>query len=200
MRPALLFCVVSMICDHAMSAESETQALITNVIAAAGGKEKLLTRFRMQELFNAGVERKSPGTSRTSIVEPPKYWWVGTRERGKEPAKTPTWAWTLGALTNADSHFARIPDGKENETPLTGLRITGSIEPPLDMYFDKQTHRLVRIDWSNDIYVFSDWRKYDGTVYPAKCIMYKRKTRKPWFHHEIMKLERLNELPEDLQR
>jgi hypothetical protein len=187
-----------MICDHATSAEPET--LVKDVIAAAGGKDKLLKLFRMEERYNWGSERKSPGKPRTSVVEPPKYWWKGTKERGKEPAKTPTWAWTLGALTDAKSQIAIIPDVTENKTPLDGLRITGTIEPPLDMYFDKKTRRLVRIDWRKDIYVFSEWRTYDGTVYSSKCIIYKRKTRTPWFHHEIIKLDRLTELPKNLKR
>lgn len=200
MRYVVMIFALGIISESTALADPNADAQVKKVLAAAGGREQLLTRFRMQERFNSGTERKSPGTLRTSVIESPKFWWVGTRERGKEPAKVTTWAWTLGILTHDDSQIAVIPDVTENDMPLAGLRVTGSVDPPLDMYFDKTTQRLVRMDWSNDIYVFGEYREYDGTVYPVKCTMYKRKTRKPWFHHEIIKMERLAELPENLKR
>ncbi len=37
--------------------------------------------------------------------------------------------------------------------------------------------------------------------YPAKCIGYKKKNDgKPWYFSEILKLERLKELPKGLKR
>jgi len=78
--------------DSTTSTEKE---LVSKVIAAAGGEDKLLKLFRMEELYNAGKERVSPGTSRVSVVEPPNTWWIGTSERGQEPAKITAWAWTL---------------------------------------------------------------------------------------------------------
>ena len=51
----------------------------------------------------------SLGTSRVSVVEPPNSWWIGTNERGQEPAKITTWAWTLGVLKDEKSKLALIP-------------------------------------------------------------------------------------------
>ena len=185
-----------------ISAQESTPAseLVQHVIKAAGGEEKLLKLFRMKEQYNAGATLKTPGTPRTSVVEPPKSWWIGAAERGEEPAKITAWAWTLGALTDPESKIETIADVTENEMPVAGLRITGTIDPPLDMYFDKKTYELVRVDWRNDIYRFSDWKEYDGTKYPSKCVLYRRTSGEPWFFHEILELERLQELPDGLKR
>ncbi len=87
--------------DSAASPEMER---VSKVIAAAGGEDKRLTLFRMEERYNAGKERVSPSTSRVSVVEPPKSWWIGTNERGQEPAKITAWAWTLGVLKDSKSN------------------------------------------------------------------------------------------------
>ena len=182
------------------SAASPEKELVSKVITAAGGEEKLLTLFRMEERYNAGKERVSPGTSRVSVVEPPNSWWIGTNVRGQEPAKITTWAWTLGVLKDEKSKLALIPDVTDSEKELTGLQVTGSVDPAIDMYFDQKTHELVRVDWRNDIYRFSDWKEYDGTKYPSKCAMFRRNSGEPWFFHEIVTIERLKELPEGLKR
>lgn len=186
--------------DTPASPASTEKKLVGEVIAAAGGDDKLLTLFRMEERYNAGKEVASPGTPRVSVVEPPKSWWIGTKERGTEPAKITAWAWTLGVLKDPRSKLELLPDMTDNEKPLTGLRITESVEPALDMYFDKDTHELVRVDWRSDIYRFSNWKEVDGTKYPSKCAMYRRSSGEPWFFHEIVSIERLQELPEGLQR
>lgn len=189
--------VVSSADDSTATPEKE---LVSKVIAAAGGEDKLLKRFRMEELYNAGKERVSPGTSRVSVVEPPQSWWIGTSERGQEPAKFTTWAWTLGILIDPKSKLELIPDVTDSEQELAGLRVTESVDPALDMYFDKTSHELVRVDWRKDIYRFSDWKEYDGTKYPSKCAMFRRDSGEPWFYHEIVTIERLTELPEGLKR
>ncbi len=183
--------------DSAGAAEKE---LVGKVVAAAGGEESLLKLFRIEERYNSGKERVSPGTSRVSVVEPPKSWWIGTKERGAEPAKITTWAWTLGVLNDPKSKLELLPDITDGEKSLAGLRITESVDPAIDMYFDKSTYELVRVDWRNDIYRFSDWKDFDGTRYPAKCAMFRRNSGEPWFFHEIVAIERLKELPEGLQR
>lgn len=206
--PSVLFCLAmslavlnsncpSIADDSAASPEKE---FVSKVIAAAGGEEKLLTLFRIEERFNASKERVSPGTSRVSVVEPPKFWWIGKKERGQEPAKITVWAWTLGVLKDTKSKIEFISDVTDNEKQLAGLQVTGSVDPAIDMYFNKTTHELVRVDWRNDIYRFSDWKEYDGTKYPSKCAMYRRKSGEPWFFHEIVTIERLKELPEGLVR
>jgi hypothetical protein len=186
--------------DAAASPASPEKTLVDKAIAAAGGDDKLLTLFRMEERYSSGEEFVPPGTARVSVVEPPKSWWIGTKERGTEPAKITTWAWTLGVLKDPQSKLELLPEMTDNEKSLTGLRITGSVDPAIDMFFDKETHELARVDWRNDIYRFSDWKDFDGTRYPAKCAMFRRNSGKPWFFHEIVSIERLKELPEGLQR
>lgn len=201
-HPVLFAVMILASSATAFSPQESTPAseLVQHVIEAAGGEDKLLKLFRMKEQYNAGATLKTPGTPRTSVVEPPKSWWIGTAERGEEPAKITAWAWTLGALTDKESKIEIIADVTENEMPVAGLRITGTIDPPLDMYFDKKTYELVRVDWRNDIYRFSDWKEYDGTKYPSKCVLHRRQSGEPWFFHEILELDRLLELPEGLQR
>ena len=88
----------------------------------------------------------------------------------------------------------------DNEKELAGLLVTVSVDPARDMYFDKTTHELVRVDWRNDIYRFSEWKEHDGTKYPSKCTMFRRNSGEPWFFREIISIERLKELPEGLKR
>ena len=182
------------------SAGASEKQLVAEVIAAAGGEEALLKLFRMEERYNSGKERVSPGTSRVSVVEPPTSWWIGSKERGTEPAKITTWAWTLGVLNDPKSKLELLPELTDGEKPLTGLRVTESVDPAIDMYFDKSTYELVRVDWRNDIYRFSEWKDFDGTRYPAKCAMFRRNSGEPWFFHEIFAIERLKELPDGLKR
>lgn len=200
MLAALMFLNSSHADASSASPASPEMKLVSKVIAAAGGDEKLLTLFRMEERYSAGKEFVSPGTARVSVVEPPKSWWIGTKERGTEPAKITAWAWTLGVLKDPRSKLELLPDITDNEKSLSGLRITESVDPAIDMYFDKETDGLVRVDWRNDIYRFSDWKDFDGTKYPAKCAMFRRNSGEPWFFHEIVTIERLQELPEGLQR
>ncbi len=200
MLAALMFLNSSHADDSSASPASPEMKLVSKVIAAAGGDEKLLTLFRMEERYSAGKEFVSPGTARVSVVEPPKSWWIGTKERGTEPAKITAWAWTLGVLKDPRSKLELLPDITDNEKSLSGLRITESVDPAIDMYFDKETDGLVRVDWRNDIYRFSDWKDFDGTKYPAKCAMFRRNSGEPWFFHEIVTIERLQVLPVGLQR
>lgn len=179
---------------------SGAKQLSQKVVEAAGGEDKLLKLFRMEERYNSGKERVAPGTSRVSVVEPPSSWWIGTKERGTEPAKITTWAWTLGVLNDPKSKLELLPEITDTEKSLTGLRILESVDPAIDMYFDKSTYELVRVDWRNDIYRFSEWKEFDGTRYPAKCAMFRRNSGEPWFFHEIISIERLKELPEGLER
>lgn len=177
-----------------------TKEIVRKAIAAAGGEDQLLQLFKMEERYNAGKQRVMPGTARVSVVEPPTSWWIGTKERGEEPAKIVAWAWTLGVLNDPKSKFELIPNVTENDQGLTGLRVTESVNPALDMYFDKTSYQLVRMDWRDDIYRFLEWKEYDGTKYPAQCVMYRRKSGEPWFFHEISAIERLHALPEGLKR
>lgn len=182
------------------AAETDAQALTKQVVDAAGGADKLLKLFRMKERLAVSADPNAKGSERVSVVEAPKNWWIGTKDRGEEPAKTLVWAWSLGILVDPKSKIEVLPDVVDADQPLFGLRMSGTVDPPLDMYFDKKSSRLVRIDWRQDIHRFSDWREHDGVRYPAKCSGYKKATAKLWYFTEILELERLKELPPGLSR
>ncbi len=190
-------------CECASAADPDIPAQVERIVAAAGGEDKLLKLFRVRERLNVSSDSDKVGNERVSVLEPPNYWWLGKRERvkdDKEPATFLVWAWTLGALTDPNSKLEAIAEISEAEKPAIGIRVSGTITPPMDLYFDKVKSRLVRIDWRSDIHRFSDWREHDGVQYPAKCVGYKKNTGKPWYFTEILEIERLQELPEGLKR
>lgn len=187
----------------APAAEPDAAARVRQVVDAAGGPDKLLTLFRLRERINVSSDLSQPGKERVSVLEPPDHWWLGKRDRvteDKEPATFLVWAWTLGALTAPESKIETVPDVTEENRPAFGLRVSGSIDPPMELYFDRESSRLVRIDWRSDIHRFSDWRTVDGTGYPAKVIGYKKASGKPWYTTEVLEVERLDELPAGLAR
>lgn len=182
----------------------DPKPLIDKAITAVGGKDKLLTLFRVKELFHFGdkpepAEGKKRST-RESVIEPPKYWWIGTKERAEEPAKYDVWAWTLGVLTDAQSMVEVIPDMTDEGKAAYGLQVSGTVTPAMDLYFDKETSLLCRIDWRGDFYRFSEWKEHDGVKYASRTIIFKKAGGKPWFYHEVTGLERLKELPAKLKR
>lgn len=186
--------------------DSATESIVRQVIAAAGGEDRLLRLFRTRETVNVSSDPEKKVPERVSVYEPPMHWWTGKNERVKdekkpdEPATFLVWAWTLGVLTHPDSTLEVIPDVVESDRPAFGLRVSGTISPAMDLYFDKAENQLVRIDWRTDIHRFSDWKEHDGVKYPARCTGYKKNTEKPWYFSEIVELERLSELPEGLKR
>lgn len=197
---------VSLLSVSASASESDPKTLIKQVVSAVGGEDKLLKLFRTRETVNVSSDPEKKVPARVSVYEPPKYWWTGKTERvenekaPKEPATFLVWAWTLGALTDPESKVALLPEVTESGKPAFGLRVSGTISPALDIYFDKENSLLVRIDWRSDLVRFSDWKEHDGVKYPAKCVGYKKATGKPWYFSEIIELERLKELPAGLKR
>jgi hypothetical protein len=201
------FLVVTGIASSTLNAQAPTdqasRELVAQVVKAAGGADKLLRVFRIKERLNVSPDPEKKGNERVSFLEPPKYWWVGKRERVQdemEPATFLVWGWTLGPLVDPTSKIEIIPEITEDEKPLVGLRVSETITPAMDFYFDKQDFRLVRIDWRNDIHRFSDWKEHDGAKYAGKCVGYRRKTGKPWYFTEILEIERLKELPPELRK
>ncbi len=183
---------------------ADPKPLIDKAITAVGGKDKLLTLFRVKELFHFGdkpepAEGKKRST-RESVIEPPKYWWIGTKERAEEPAKDDVWAWTLGVLIDPATKVEVIPDMTDEDKACFGLRASGTVTPAMDLYFDKTTNLLLRIDWRTDFYRFSEWKETDGVKYASKTVIFKKAGGKPWFFHEVTAVERLKELPANLKR
>jgi len=203
MRLALFALCALALAGTGSAADPDPKDVVTKAVAAVGGEDKLLKLFRIKERLNVSSDPDKKGNERVSVLEPPKYWWVGKRERvkeEKEPATFLVWAWTLGALTDAKSKLAAVPELKDGDKALVGVRVSGTIDPPMELYFDKETHKLVRIDWRADIHRFSEWKEHDGAKYPSKCVGYKKATNKPWYFTEILELERLKELPAGLKR
>ena len=176
------------------------RAFADKVVAAAGGPDKLLKFFRFRERLNVSSDPAKTPSERSSTVAPPDGWWFGTKFRPKIEPKMLAYAWTLGVLTDAKTKLELLPEVTEADRPAVGLRVTGSVEPALDMYFDKAELRLVRIDWKTSIHRFSDWREVDGCRYAAKVAGYRKTTGKPWYFTEIVEIERLRELPADLKK
>lgn len=203
-----MVCVLTLACSVFVGSvagadEPDLDSLVQQVVKAAGGEDRLLKLFRIKERLNVSSDPEKMGNERVSVLEPPKYWWVGERDRvkeEKEPATFLVWGWTLGAIIDEESKLEVIPDITESEKVAFGLRVSGTIDPPMELYFDKAESRLVRIDWREDIHRFSDWKEHDGVAYPAKCVGYKKATGKPWYYTEILELERLKDLPNGLKR
>lgn len=185
------------------AASGDAAGVVAQAVKAAGGEAKLLKLLKIKEELVLGADPAGKKSVRTSVLEPPKYWWLGKRERvgqDKEPATFLVWAWTLGAVTDSKSKLAALPETVDEGKPVVGVRVSETITPAMDLYFDKATGRLVRIDWRSDIHRFSDWRVHDGAGYPARCVGYKKASGKPWYYSQIVELERLSELPEGLTR
>ncbi len=183
---------------------SDPKPIIEKVVNAIGGKAKLLKLFRIQETFHFGStpepEAGKKRSTRVSVLEVPDSWWIGKKERADEPAKYDVWAWTLGVLVDPKSKIETISDMADEGREMFGLRVSGTIDPAMDLYFDKGTHLLLRLDWRGDFYRFSDWKEHDGVKYASKTVIYKKAGGKPWFFHEVTGVERLKELPAGLIR
>lgn len=204
MRITLLLCVVLSLCaDSVVRAEGVPKQVVQETLAAIGGEEKILRLFRMKEMLALGADPTKKGSARTSVLEPPAHWWLGTKDRvvqDKEPATFLVWAWTLGALADPKSQLETLPDSEHEGRKLYGISVGGTITPAMKCYFDRETKRLATIEWRSDRHVFSDWKQVDGTWYPTKCVGYKLKDNARWYHTEIVELERLSELPAGLSR
>ncbi len=191
-----------LIVTSAIAQNADPKPLVETAISAVGGKDKLLKIFRIKEVFHFGstpepAEGKKRST-RESVLEMPGHWWIGKKERGAEPAKDDVRAWTLNLLTDAKSKIEVIPDLTDEGKACFGLQVSGSVDPAMKFYFDKETSLLHRLDWRGDFYRFSDWKEHDGVKYASKTIILKAKDNKPWFYHEVLEIERLAKLPEGL--
>lgn len=178
--------------------------LIQKAVEAAGGEANLLRYFTFKDRVLLGEKDTGFGAKRESVMDAPRHWWLktpsGYSERKDEPAVFLVWAWTLRALTDPASSIETVPDVKDGEAELWGLRVSGSVKPAMELYFRKDTHLLARIDWRNDIHRFSDWKTLPtGTKYPARVVGHKKGTDKIWYFDEVTEVTPLKELPEKLQ-
>jgi hypothetical protein len=198
--PCLL--AAAFLTNFAQAQTTDPKPLVEKALTAVGGKDKLLKIFRIKEIYHFGstpepAEGKKRST-RESILSQPDKWWINKKERGVEPAKDDVRAWSLDLLVDEKSKIESIPDLIDEGLDCVGLRISGSVTPAMDFYFDKETSLLHRLDWRGDFYRFSDWKEHDGLRYASKTIIFKVKDEKPWFFHEVTDIERLTNLPAGL--
>jgi hypothetical protein len=200
----LRFILPLLLATSALAQTADPKPLVEKALTAVGGKDRLLKIFRIKEIFHFGstpepAEGKKRST-RESILSQPDKWWINKKERGVEPAKDDVRAWTLDLLVDEKSKIEVIPDLTDEGKTCFGLQISGSVDPAMKFYFDKETSLLHRLDWRGDFYRFSDWKEHDGVKYASKTIIFKVKDSKPWFFHEVTEVERLKALPEGLAR
>jgi len=179
-------------------AQDETGKVVESVVKAAGGRERLLEIFELKETTVLSADLDAPGRPRVSVLHAPGRWYLGKRDRvseSKEPAVMLVWAWSLRAFLDPASKLETLParDG------LEGIRIRGSIEPPMDVWFEPKERKLAAIDWRKDRHVFSEWKELDGLRYPSRVVGHKPDGR-VWYHTRILEIKRLKELPAGLAR
>jgi hypothetical protein len=186
----------------AQAQSADPKPLIEKAIQTVGGKDKLLKIYRLKETFHFGeTPEPTAGKKRSlrdSILSQPDHWWINKKERGPDPAKDDARAWSLDLLVDEKSRLELIPDIVDEGRTCLGLRVTGSVTPAMSFYFDKETYLLRRLDWRSDFYRFSEWKEHDGLRYASRTVIFKTKSGKPWFFHDITELERLAQLPTGL--
>lgn len=195
-----VFCLL--VAGLAQVEASDPKPIVEKAILAVGGKDKLLQIYRLKETFHFG-ETPEPAAGkkrslRDSILSQPDHWWINKKERGPDPAKDDARAWSLDLLVDEKSRFEVIPEIVDEGRKCVGLRISGSVTPAMSLYFDQETMLLRRLDWRNDFYRFSEWKEHDGLRYASRTVIFKVKSGKPWFFHDITELQRLAKMPEGL--
>jgi hypothetical protein len=169
------------------------------IVRRHGGPERLLKVFRMEETFSLNGGKKN--TDRTSLLQPPDFWYVGQTERVSESGKGSVcqdiWMWTLGPLVDPKTKLAAAPDSMVAGRNARALKVSGTIEPAIVAYFDAETFGLVRIDWKGQRFVFSAPKEFDGTTLPTHCVLY-GKDGKERIRTDIRVIQRLAKLPAGL--
>lgn len=201
-RAMLPFIISLIFITSAVAQTADPTPFVEKALTAIGGKDKLLKIFLIKEVFHFGgtpepAEGKKRST-RESILSQPDKWWINKKERGTEPAKDDVRAWSLDLLVDEKSKIEVISDLTDEGKTCFGLKVSGSVAPAMDFYFDTETALLKRLDWRGDIYRFSDWKEHDGVRYASKTIIFKAKDNKPWFFHEVTEIERLAKLPDGI--
>lgn len=189
--------------------ETRTAQQVHDVIAAAGGEEKLLKLFRLEErvLITSKPTPLKPEdqSNRTSTIEVGNRWWIGPTLRNK--VRVLCWAWSLRLLLDPQSKIDPLPPSSIGDLPVTGLRVSGSIPEPLDLWFDVGKQQLVAIDYTDTRHLFSEWKETtSGHKYPARVAGYRFTDKankvigeKQWYQTDILTLTPLDELPAELK-
>ncbi|MEE3372094.1 MAG: hypothetical protein VX346_22360 [Planctomycetota bacterium] len=186
--------------------------LMAQAIKTVGGEEKLLDVFRFRERVLitstpappvAGGERGN----RTSVVKVGGGWWIGTTKRNKDKVRVLCWAWSLRILLDDKSKVEAIPDIVVAKKSAFGLRVTGSVKEPVDLFFDRESNRLTAIDYTDTRHILGEWKKTkEGHNYPSHVAGFRFADRKlgtiqknQWYQTDILELTPLKELPSELE-
>ena len=196
----------------ANDADTAAKKLVEDVVATAGGEGKLLKLFRFRERVLITSTPAAPVTSdekenRTSVVQVGENWWLGTAKRDKDKVRVLCWAWSLRILLDPKSKIQTLPEITVADKPAFGLRVTESLKEPIDLFFDKESQRLVAIDYTDTRHLFSDWKKTaEGHQYPSHVAGFRFADRtagklqdKQWYQTDILELTPLAELPAELK-
>ena len=135
-----------------ISTATPVQPIIEKVIAAIGGKDKVLTTFRMEEWYAAAEVAPAAQprkVTRTSTLQPPLVWWANGKDRGDTQWNEDVWGWSLAVLLDAKSIIKSAPDISEEGKPAYGLSITGSLDTEMRLYFSHATN-LLRAEFRRD--------------------------------------------------
>jgi len=179
----------------------DAKDLAAKIVASHGGADKLLRTFTFTEVYL--LAGKDKGTERTSTVQPPNLWYVGKTERVSEQNKGgvchDVWMWTLAPLVDPKTKLEPLPDASIDGKAAHALKVSGSIEPPMNVFFDAATDDLIKIEWKGEQFIFSSPMEVDGTRVPSKCVLI-GKTGKERMRTELKKIERLAVLSADLPK
>ena len=185
----------------APAADSDAGTLAGKIVASHGGADQLLRIFTFTEVYL--LAGKDKGTERTSIIQPPNLWYVGKRERvsgeNKGGVCHDVWMWTLAPLVDPKTKLESLPDATIEGKAAHALKVSGSIEPPMNVFFEAASHDLVKIEWKGEQFLFSAPVAVDGTRVPSKCVLI-GKTGKERMRTELKKIERLPALPAELPK
>ena len=209
---ALMMLLVLIRLAKAEDVDPAVKKLVEDVVATAGGEEKLLKLFRFRERVLITSAPAAPVTAdekenRTSVVQVSGNWWIGTAKRDKDKVRVLCWTWSLRILLDPKSKIQTVPDINVADKPAFGLRVTESVKEPIDLFFDKESKRLVAIDYTDTRHLFSDWKKTaEGHQYPSHVVGFRFADRatgklqdKQWYQTDILELTPLTELPADLK-
>lgn len=191
--------------------ETDSKKRVAEVVTAVGGEEHLLKQFRFSERVLITAAPAPPVAidekpNRTSVVDVGGHVWIGKTPRNKDKVRVLIWAWSLRILLDPKSKVEVVEDTTISDKPVFGLRVTESVKEPIDLYFDKETQRLVAIDYTDTRHLFSEWKKTDvGQAYPSHVVGFRftdRVTRKlaekQWYQTDILSLTSLTSLPPEL--
>lgn len=217
--PKSLFCLAMALASLGASRQSacaddaDPSKRVQQVVAAAGGEEKLLKLFRFRERVLITSTPAAPVTpdekgNRSSVVEVSGKWWIGTVPRDKDKVRVLCWAWSLRLLLDPKSKVVLIDDITVGDKPAFGLRVTESVKEPIDLYFDRGDKRLVAIDYTDTRHVFSQWKKTEeGSSYPSHVAGFRFVDRAAlklndtqWYQTDIVELTPLRALPPELAK